>query len=78
LFLVAGATVRVATDFCLGDPRGEFCPEEAAELLTTEDCFSAEGEEEAESMANLVHRAHWKANPLEGFRSIGGLMQSMW
>jgi hypothetical protein len=58
-----GITVKVDMALCLGDPLGEFCPEDVAELLDAEGCFKREGEEdvdeeEAESMANFVQSAH--------------------
>lgn len=74
-----GATVNIGCDFCLGDPLGVFCPEDEAELLVVdlsrlEELVVGDAEE---SMASFVQRAHWKANPLEGFLSMGGLMQSI-
>lgn len=61
--LVVGITVNVDMALCFGDPLGEFCPEDVAELLDAEGCFRREGEDdvdedEAESMANFVQSAH--------------------
>lgn len=64
-------------DFCLGDPLGVFCPDDDAELLVVVFSRPALVGGCEESMASFVQRAHWKANPLEGFLSMGGLMQSI-
>lgn len=80
-----GRTVRVDIGACFGDPRGEFCPEEAPELVLLlllagfdlDEDVVVVGKAEGESMATLVHSAHWKAKPFEGFRSMGGLIHSI-
>ena len=61
--LDVGMTVKVDAAFCLGEPLGEFCPEDAAELLAADACFRSDDDEvveedEAESMASFVQSAH--------------------